>query len=510
MSKLIEARQVRKEKKATILTSVDTVRDAVNIGNSLLNAWTQEGLDDARVDQLAGIIDHLDGLLNSQPDQMMGEGVSSVEEYFDDSKSPETARQVKNEVDMIANWRREARPAQVTQQTPAAQPAAEPAMAMASDEKAAAGSADAAFVTDRDENGQPKAPEKAEVPRLAGRKKKEAEDPAAAAAPAAPPAAPAAAAPVPPPPAPVAPTGDGTLDTLFESLPSEFIAKLVKDLTGIEGFEANKSVQAAVERLAEILKNRPVEAAPAPGAQTASSKKAAPSIHDLKKFGGLNLVGFEVDAAEEKVAVAPPGREDQVKALKKEDVDNPYAVAWDSYNKSKGGSADKEAFRVAFKAGADAIIAHVTKSASGNAGSWFVSDQDTMDVTDGGSRVPEIAEAHAERDDKTGIKRPETTAPIKLAADMSTSKAVKEAERLGQTLKQMYLDAKPLTEANSSRPVREAVEAIFRAGDMFNEATKTLNKQLMQEEEAEQAEKIRTKNEKKSSAFGGLKLVAAE
>ncbi len=501
MSKLIEARQARKDKKATILTSVDTVRDAVSIGNSLLNAWTQEGLDDARVDQLAGIIDHLDGLLNSQPDQMMGEGVSSVEEYFDDSKSPETARQVKNEVDMIANWRNEQRPAQVTQKAPAAQPAAQPAMAMASDEKAAAGSADAAFVTDRDENGQPKTPEKAEVPRLAGRKKKEAEDPAAAAAPAAPPAAPAAAAPVPPPPAPAAPAGDGTLDTLFESLPSEFIAKLVKDLTGIEGFEANKSVQAAVERLAEILKNRPVEAAPAPGAATASAKKkAAPSIHDLKKFGGLNLVGFEVDAAE-KVAVAPPGREDQVKALKKEDVDNPYAVAWNSYNEGHKGSA--------LKAAAAAVASEMQKAASGNAGSWFVSDQDTMDVTDGGSRVPEIAEAHAERDDKTGIKRPETTAPIKLAADMNTSKAVKEAERLGQTLKQMYLDAKPLTGANDSRPVKEAVEAIFRAGDMFDEATKTLNKQLMQEEEAEQAEKIRAKNEKKSSAFGGLKLVAA-
>ena len=33
--------------------------------------------------------------------------------------------------------------------------------------------------------------------------------------------------------------------------------------------------------------------------------------------------------------VAPPGREKQVKALKGK-VDNPYAVAWSSYNKSKG------------------------------------------------------------------------------------------------------------------------------------------------------------------------------
>ena len=36
---------------------------------------------------------------------------------------------------------------------------------------------------------------------------------------------------------------------------------------------------------------------------------------------------------------APPGREKQVKALKGK-VDNPYAVAWASYNKSKKEHAD--------------------------------------------------------------------------------------------------------------------------------------------------------------------------
>ena len=37
--------------------------------------------------------------------------------------------------------------------------------------------------------------------------------------------------------------------------------------------------------------------------------------------------------------VAPPGREKQVRALKGK-VDNPYAVAWASYNKSKGKNED--------------------------------------------------------------------------------------------------------------------------------------------------------------------------
>ena len=36
----------------------------------------------------------------------------------------------------------------------------------------------------------------------------------------------------------------------------------------------------------------------------------------------------------------PPGREDQVKALKGK-VDNPYAVSWASYNKSKKKKSKK-------------------------------------------------------------------------------------------------------------------------------------------------------------------------
>ena len=40
---------------------------------------------------------------------------------------------------------------------------------------------------------------------------------------------------------------------------------------------------------------------------------------------------------------APPGREKQVKALKGK-VDNPYAVAWASYNKSKDKTGDVDQF----------------------------------------------------------------------------------------------------------------------------------------------------------------------
>ena len=51
-----------------------------------------------------------------------------------------------------------------------------------------------------------------------------------------------------------------------------------------------------------------------------------------KPGGGFDFKNKGNNRANEK---APPGREKQVKALKGK-VDNPYAVAWASYNKSKG------------------------------------------------------------------------------------------------------------------------------------------------------------------------------
>ena len=55
-----------------------------------------------------------------------------------------------------------------------------------------------------------------------------------------------------------------------------------------------------------------------------------------KPGGGFDFKNKGNNRANEK---APPGREKQVKALKGK-VDNPYAVAWASYNKSKGIKED--------------------------------------------------------------------------------------------------------------------------------------------------------------------------
>ena len=46
----------------------------------------------------------------------------------------------------------------------------------------------------------------------------------------------------------------------------------------------------------------------------------------------IDIIREELDSVLQEEA--PPGREDQVKALKGK-VDNPYAVAWASYNKKK-------------------------------------------------------------------------------------------------------------------------------------------------------------------------------
>lgn len=454
MSKLINRRHAGKTKKSTLLLSIQTAKDAVQIGKSLLNAYMADDINGPQVDKLADAVDHLEGLIYSQPDQMQQEGVSNVEDYFDDAILPDSARQAKQEVDMISQLRREARP--------------EPTMA-SKDKKTSAAGGDQ-FVTDRDESGSPKAPETLEVPRLAA-KKKEAQPEVA-------PAIPAAAAPAP------APAGGGSLDALFAKLPSDFIADLVKKLTSLEGFEQDKDVQAAVESLAGTLQSRPVEpAAPAPGAAptTASAKK--------KTISGLNFV------ASEKEAKAPPHSENVVHALKKEkNVDNPFAVAWDMHNKGDKMSAVKEAAQV------------LAKMAAGG----FTWDQNTGDVVESAGRTPEVEEAHSKVDEAPArLDRPSTTSPIKLAADMSAAKAVKEAERLGNELKKTYLDAKSICAVNDSRPVREFVESIFRAGDMADEAVKTLNKQVMQEESEEAAAKVRDERKKKSSSFRGLALIAS-
>lgn len=251
-----------------------------------------------------------------------------------------------------------------------------------------------------------------------------------------------------------------------------------------------------------------------------------PNLHEQEEQGVPPSVDFpgdeqEVDMpgkrgpvaepmyASVKVGVTPPGiSEELMHKLKKEypgDKEKAYATAWSIHNK-------KESAKQAFGEYIDKIASY--------GGGWNTSYK-PMEVDEDGGRTPEIAEAHAGLEDNTGIDHPETVMPIKLneqqgkksakvAAEMTSGKAVKQSETLGNDLKKMYLDAKSLTTVNDTRAVREAVESIFRAADMFDEATKALNKQHQQEESEAAAAEVREKSKGKKSSLNDLALAAAE
>ena len=238
---------------------------------------------------------------------------------------------------------------------------------------------------------------------------------------------------------------------------------------------------------------------------------------------GENDPVMEAGAFTDKESVSPEGWGGTVEHMKDhKDIDNPFALAY--YMKNKGDSphykeSDDETDTVPRRM---AALAHwkkrqasmyrelAAKYASGAAGgAWSFDIGEKGKVVEDGGRTPEVGEAHSMLDEAPAkLERPATTAPIKLAADMTVSKAVKQSETIGNELKKKYLEAKSLTLVNDSRPVREAVESIFRAAAMFENATKTLSKQQQAEESEAEAAMIKEKN-KKSSMLGGLELAAA-
>src|SRR5271167_901884 len=107
MSRLMDSRR----KQSTILVSKRTVEDALRRANALASAWMQEDQNDPRVDEIQRVVDHLGSVLKKTPQQMRADGAASIEDYFDDAKMGDAARTLKREVDMIAKWHRQQRPA---------------------------------------------------------------------------------------------------------------------------------------------------------------------------------------------------------------------------------------------------------------------------------------------------------------------------------------------------------------------------------------------------------------
>ena len=469
------------------------------------------------------------------------------------------------------------------------------------------------WVTDRDEKADAKAPETAEVPRLAAESKTA--QPVPGAPPAAPPALPAAA-PAPPPAAPA--SHGGAVD--LTQISSEGLAKMIKALSGVNDLLNDKALLAVIEKATELLKGRPAEPeapAQAPAPRAASAKKAwsgedmemadrpweqdnydqnnmnEPSVPSCNQcemlsingvnchetgcpnegktwsperqewvrynkcpecgseveegqacdcmapsmehfcLGGLNVASFE------KEAVTPPGISEETMHELKADpgIDEPYAVAWSIHNKKKEGSflvtavtppgiseGKMHELKDQYPGNPEAAYATAWKihnekegsdrTAAGAEGSWWVNVKDqTGKVEESGGRTPEVEEAHRQVDEKPAkLDRPETTLPDKLAADgpMKASTALKRVETLADRLKEMYLDAKEVCDANDSRPVREAVEAIYRAYNLLGTAAKVLGRQDMQEKAEADAIEAKGKAKKKGSLLDSLVLAAAE
>lgn len=562
----------RNQKKATILASKRTVEDAIRRADALGATWMKTNPDDPRLDELQRVVDHLGSLLKKTPQQMSVDGMSTIEDYFDDAKAPEVANTIKREVNMIAKWLDESRtqnaqPAEITpeQQGVGYVPDSAKSVMSSKEEKDMADKKanGAGFVSDRDEKGEAKAPTQLTVPRLA-KKKKEAvpEEPTPAAPIPAADAAPAAAAPA---PTPAAPAGGGSVNPI-DYIPTETLIKVIEDLPKEDDFAQNTGKQDALIELTNILKGRPImppepvageAAAPAAPLPVAASKKADYGDHAIGNSGTVNsgsgassqigqgggntpapeqistnpspekakvdLGGLSIASSleDEKTAddyrihdfklqdegIVPQGKlpnmDEQESQMHPEEeheagTENPFAAATAAIDKGDKLTAVKAA-----------IAAVNTILASGAAGGWSTDVNEKGNIVEDGGNLPEVGEAHGMRDEAPAkLDRPATTAPMKLAAEVSTSKAVKQSESLGNDLKKMYLDAKTLTTVNDTRAVREAVEAIFRAADMFDEATKTLNKQLQQEESEAAAQEIKAKNKK--SSYAGLALAAAE
>lgn len=304
-------------------------------------------------------------------------------------------------------------------------------------------------------------------------------------------------------------SGTGGLDP--QSLGTKAIGAAIKALAGVPEFMDDKSAVLWIEQLSSVLKNRPVE-------QKSAKSHGQPVKCECgnKAMAGSDMCGAcekeyaasqeEKAASVNKNAVAPEGWEGTVKKMKKHpEIDNPWALAW--HMKGEGYTPHRAAYLLEKNASL-----FVKKFASAAIGGAWTSNDETSEICDGGKRVPEVAEAHKMRDDNTGIKRPATVLPEKLAAEMTVTKALKACEDAEEDLKKMYLSLKPLTKVNDVAAIRNSVEAVYSAMLLFEDAKKAFNKMLMAEEAEEEATKAAKKESSKEASvkFFGLNIAEAE
>jgi hypothetical protein len=135
----MKSRIISNRKKAEILVSPETVQLAIQQANDIATKLLAKNPNDNMLDELEAASTRL---------QHAGQNLSD----------PMTEQQAKKDVDFIAQIRRGQRPQRIDQEAPMA--------------ATAAGTGSDGFVTDRNEQGEPKAPERLEVPRVAAKKKR--------------------------------------------------------------------------------------------------------------------------------------------------------------------------------------------------------------------------------------------------------------------------------------------------------------------------------------------------
>ena len=280
----------------------------------------------------------------------------------------------------------------------------------------------------------------------------------------------------------------------FTGLSSKALAAMVKALASVDKEELinDKAASHLIEQMTSELSKRPAEPAedgqpvPAP-APTASPAPSAPPVAPV--------------TASSKVAVLPSKEWDDVyKELKhKHKVDNPAAVVWSMYDKG---------FRP-----------HKKESSYWNQDTGVVEEGNLSDVNEART---EAKGAYGHALGWEGAKVPEGERPIDLrgkfagkraAGPLSAEQACRKARDIQERLNKLYMDAKPITTANDSRPVRDAVESVYRAAIALDEAARVLEKQQKAEDEADKQQQAVQKEERKAAAsglFGGLVLPPTE
>ncbi len=272
------------------------------------------------------------------------------------------------------------------------------------------------------------------------------------------------------PPAPAATTGGNP----YQDWKSENLIETIEGLTDSESFAKDKPEQKAVEMMAEVLSARPVESAPAEEAKKAALKRA-------KKAAAITAF--------------PPSNDETGTVL---EGDKSLPEGHDFQENNSGVEAPKEDTPSKF--------AGINDPAETG---------DTSSILEGDKSIPEGKD---DEENNTGVDvlsedGPSKFAGKKAAAPITTAKALTLIEDLCEELKGLYMDAKPITTVNESRPVREGVEAIYHAMKKLGEAQKIVAKQKKQEDdEAEAAEKAAAAKPKKSAflSMANLNIVAAE